>query len=410
MRDAHDLLAYKPEFFYEPRVLWGAIGLYQNPDPTRDETFGVFLLPPNYNDYLNGGRWPIVLTKVIAHAMHTTGYPESAAHFINRLPIEIGLASGLRYSLGEIAPGFAVRPMATAREPLDPLNDAPALMSLGRDFVDPRTITRDVQNTMRWDFDQPCVLPAAALMEVTLSGRVPTVFDTSAVPVEIDTNFYAAAPKEGANFPGSAYTKQRAVMPQLTVDAANMRYQNLFGSFSTTGGEGSFPFAPFNGFFGGASTQVYPQELTFTSKQMVEQKATFVLPTKLRGMSVTIDQRALDDEFQYAEGVPLPGSLLSTTLARVRSRNGGTGAYWWRDGLPLAAAFPTQTPGMVSDLARPMVLQPGEALRVTVPPQVPFRGTPPGEWALPAVSPPGQSPFPQAVVYLSFTGYAVVEA
>lgn len=398
MRDAHDLTVFKPDFYYEPRVLWGAIGLY------RDDDGRTRLLQPGRDDYYNGSRWPIVLTKVIALAMHPTGYPESASHFIGKLPIEIGLSGGSRYSLGEIAPAFAARAMGTAREPLDYLNDAPALMSMGTALaLTPNTRTRDVQNTVRWDFDHPCVLPPAALMEVTLSGRVPTLVPTSTTPVEIDTNFFAAAPGEGANFPGSAYVKQRSVMPQLTNSAAAQRFQGLFGA-NAGGGEGSFPDGPFDGFAGGAETKVYPPELTFTAKQMVDQKATFVMPTQLRGLGWTIDQRALDDEVLYTAGSPLPGSLLCTTLGRVRSRNGGTSAYWWRDGLPLAAACPTQTPGLVSDLARPITLQPNEGLRVTLP------NLSLHDIALPTVTPDQQTVRPQGIVYLSFTGYAVVEA
>ncbi len=108
---------------------------------------------------------------------------------------------------------------------------------------------------------------------------------------------------------------------------------------------------------------------------------------------------------------PIAVALVSSTgrkrtspAVSIASRNGGTSAYWWRDGLPLAAACPTQTPGLVSDLARPITLQPNEGLRVTLP------NLSLHDIALPTVTPDEQIVRPQAIVYLSFTGYAVVEA
>jgi hypothetical protein len=78
-------------------------------------------------------------------------------------------------------------------------------------------------------------------------------------------------------------------------------------------------------------------------------------------------------------------------------RNGGTGAYWWREGAPLALVCPTITPAQVYDLPEPITLGPGERLDVEVSSPGP---TPMGEESIDSIYQIG----------VGLCGYASIEA
>jgi hypothetical protein len=124
------------------------------------------------------------------------------------------------------------------------------------------------------------------------------------------------------------------------------------------------------------------------------------VPTQLSGFSVSFQQEAIDDLF------PAQGSLATTTRARIRTRNGGTNTYWWRDGAPLAICTPTRTPAQVSKLLRPLTLQPNEGFRVAIPPTFDPNAL---RHLLPAFGDNNTKP-PYGVLFISFCGYAVIEA
>lgn len=412
MYDVRELTKPRPGFLYEPRVLWG-MGYI-----TKAESEGQFLSPatvvlPGRDSYFNGSRWPIVLTDVITLVQSPLGYGVAGPSLIDQIPIELSALGGARYSLGQVR--GLVQPKASheAQEGVSVIDYDPVpmanLVTAVAQTVAPRATTRPVTNLARWDFEHTLKLPPAAYLELQLAGRIPTPIDTSAVKVKADVNFYAAAPNEGAQWPGSTITRTNFDVSQLTVAAAQTYYQAALAQ-SLDGDYPAAPFAtlPFQGLVDGPASQLYPPAQVFSSRQAVQQKATYDLPTNLHGFSVGFEQNALDVAL-LAGGAQLTGPLSTTTYARCRSRNGGTQNYWWRDGAPLAICTPTMTPGTVSTLSRPLALQPGEGFKLALP-----TSFDPDSLTLPFSCNVGAGAglvrLSQAVFYISFCGYAVVEA
>lgn len=392
MDDVNELLKPRPGFFYEPRVLWGQGVISQR----GEDDAGT--ISPKRDSYYNGSRWPIVLTDCVVLVCHPAGLVQDGSTFIQQVPIQVSALGGLRYSLGDIRGLLA--PMA-ARESQESF--------LYPEAADPQVpgvqTLRSMQNLARWDFDHVLRLPPAAYLEMNLTGRVPTIVDTTGVPVTADVNFYTAAPREGAQWPGATITRTGFDISQLSTAQANFYYAQLYqangGSVDTGGGPFVLPFT--SSFFGGPNGPLYPPRQTFTSRQAVQQKATYDLPTHLQGFSVGFQQHALDAAL--AEASTAFGPLSATTYSRVRVRNGGTGDYWWRDGAPLAICTPTMTPATVHKLARPLALQPGEGFKLTLPPVLA-----PESLRFPPLCEEDDVIYRMCSFYLSFTGYAAVEA
>lgn len=406
MFDVSELTKPRPGLLYEPRVLWG-MGVVSALAPVGDPLITVTL--PDARNYLNGERWPIVLTHMITLVQSPSGFAFLGSDLVNQIPIELGALGATRYSVGQVrglvspcASGESIEPLSVLANdvaPLQPLlyGGAPNTTAVG-----PRGRLRSVQNLVRWDFDHTLKLPPAAFVEMQLSGRVPTLVDTSALNPEADVNFYASAPQEGAQFPGSALTRGRFSIGQLTIPTAQFYYAQA--AAQTEGG--AVTVLPFQNLVGGPVSQLYPSSQVFTSRQAVQQKATFDIPTQLAGMSVAFQQDALDAELYAATGT-VPGSLATTIYARMRSRNGGTQNYWWRDGAPLAVCMPSITPGVVSKLDRPLALQPGQGFKLSLPEnfdpntlRVPWDGSRDAD----------DQPIGTLSYYISFCGYALVEA
>jgi hypothetical protein len=394
MLDVNDLLKPQPGFFYEPRVLWGQGYLAQRGNGP------VGIISPKRDSYYNGSRWPIVLTHAITLVCHPTGLAYAGMDLIGQVPIEIGSLGNRRFSLGQIRGLLTPVASGESLEALNPFDPDPPPFN-------PNNVTRlrSVQNLARWDFQHTLRLPPAAYLELQLSGRAPTVADTTDAQVKADVNFYAAAPREGAQWPGSTITRTGFAVAQLTVDAAQFYYAQLFAAQGGTS-EGAGPLAelPFTGLVGGPESRLYPPAQVFTSKLAQAQKATYNLPTHLTGFSVGFAQDELDAAF-IAQSSSIAGPLSTTTYSRIRTRNGGTQDYWWRDGAPLAICTPTMTPGTVSKLNRPLALQPGEGFKLALPAALPA-----GSLDLPYVAGSSEATPAEATYYIAFCGFAAVEA
>ena len=410
MFDVRELTKPRPGFLYEPRVLWGQGVITQVPADEFNPAAAVTVIGPGRNDYYNGSKYPIVLTDVITLMQSPLGYGSTGPSLLDQLPIELGSLGGARYSYGRISGLVEPKASAEALESFNPITpDAPPLNTLGfpNPLVTPRTRRRSVTNLARWDFEHTLKLPAAAYLELQLSGRIPTVVDTSAVGVTADVNFYAASPGGRANWPGSTLTRTNFPIDQLSVPTSQFYYQAAQNNYYTDGGPFPFSTLPFQGSFGGTQNQLYPSSQVFTSKLAVQQKANYSAPFDLHGFSVGFDQTALDNALGDNQAA---GPLSATTYLRARSRNGGTQEFWWRDGAPLAICTPTMTPGVVSTLSRPIALQPGEGFKLSLPQDMTFDNL---KLPLGGVlfTPAGSTiNIGQAVFYISFTGYAVVEA
>ena len=401
-----DLLRPRPGYFYEPRVLWG-MGLFT---VVRGEDAPVVnIVLPERDSYYNEWRWPIILTDVITLEMSPQGRVSDGGSIVGQLPFELGSLGSARYSLGPVRGLLRPQPSGDAVEPLSPRNPDPvALTELGftGDVTRSAIHYRSSLNTCRWDFQHALKLPPTASMELQLSGRPPTIVDTSAIRTSMDVNFFAGSPDQKAMWPQSTITRRETRLDQLTLDASRFYYsQAVQGSINV--GEGGTPTAfvpPFG--IGGAQQQLYPNHQTFTAVQANRQKANYNLPSHLTGFAVSFDQTELDAALYAADPTALVGPLSTTIYARARTRNGGTGNYWWRDGAPLAITTPTITPAVTHKLARPLAVGPGEGFKLTLP-----NLTPSALMGLPFSTTLGDdTQLYQSVFYLSFCGYALVEA
>ena len=83
---------------------------------------------------------------------------------------------------------------------------------------------------------------------------------------------------------------------------------------------------------------------------------------------------------------------------RIRTTNGGSKEWWWREGAPLCLVFDTVTPATVYKMPYPITLGPGDTLDVelVVPP-------------LPAGAVGGTALQHQVNTGISFNGWAAIE-
>jgi hypothetical protein len=136
---------------------------------------------------------------------------------------------------------------------------------------------------------------------------------------------------------------------------------------------GSAPL-PFDVFgsqsIGAVSPEVFPAENSFNKLLFKQQEwSQGTTHSRVRGMSVAIDQISFDDLLQTA-GPPFPGQPVTPLSLRVacgaRTINGGTGAEWWTYGCPLALVSPTIGPAQVHRLVEPIELAPSDSLEVVI--------------------------------------------
>jgi hypothetical protein len=156
-------------------------------------------------------------------------------------------------------------------------------------------------------------------------------------------------------------------------------------------------FAPDAAPAGGS--QWWPPEQTFDGRQFDAQESTRSGSTKLTDLRVHIDQRLYDTAMQTAFATPeQPTPMSLRTGTRIRLVNGGTKAWWWRPGAPLALVFDHITPANVYELPEPITLGPEEHLEV--------------ELLFPAAFPqPDEEPLEPTAYHLgvSLNGYAAIE-
>jgi hypothetical protein len=382
---ANELLKPQPGFYYEPRALWSA-----TLSRTSSNLYSVST-PIDPNTLYNGEKYPIIFTHVIMQWVTEGGLTTTVQRAGASIGLSIATAGGPRYSK-HYAP-MLLEPVPAA-EPLDPASFATNPMLL---TANP-TWYRPTVNRCAWDFELPPVLPADAMLEIQLGARVPTLVDTTAATPTADINLYTpTAPGTPANWPQMTYTRQAVSIAQLSVAAATQRYQpyaDALTQFLTSGGELPPTITFYAGYTGGAEAQNYPPGQQLSPREMLRQKASYNVPTNLGGLAITFDERSIDETSRATAG-----PLSMTTPVKVRTRNAGTQAYWWRDGAPLSIVSPTMTPAFASRLSRPLTLAPGEAFDVQL-----------QQGVLNAPLGIGEDDDLNTFFYISFCGYAAVEA
>jgi hypothetical protein len=403
--DPAELLTRVPGIYYEPRALWGSsliVGVNDGENP--DNVIRVRTATPfQKNAFLNGERVPYVLTHMLVQWCQPGGYLDyNTGRLASRVGVSVGRKGTARF--GRNSPPLILDPVprSEAYQQVS-LTSSTSAAATGDKNLGGVLNALPTLNTCRWDFDHPCVAPADTQLEIMVGARLPTADDTTAASVRACVNLYAPS-SAPANFPGNAFTAQELEVRQLTLSAATDRFAEqmyqLNSQLRVLSTDSFTPptAVPFVGYTGGTEPIPFPPRSQLSGTATKRQKANFRAPAALGGFAVTIDERDLD------EGKRLDvGPLSVTTPIRIRSRNGGSGAYWWRDYAPLSMVTPSMTPATVSKLRMPLTLAPGEELDVSLL----LRGFGNINGIGSGVAPTRVTP---SMCYISFCGFAAYEA
>jgi hypothetical protein len=297
--------------------------------------------------FTNGEKFPVVLRQlcvapinyqfniyreVAAGILTPANFRNSGAAAMAFAKISIAAPQRQYYSLRPGIPSmFSPRPTAT------PTMVGTLGIPLG---LDPSSLW----GLNRWKFDHEMVIPKLGDLEFELTGYV---FDPTFVPAKspvIPTYIHFEETRAGL-FNGNSRD-------------GDFPLQDVGGS--------SAPFPP-DGF--GNNLQkgaLWPVESRFNARKYAAENPTSSGSIPVSAFSVMIDQQALDAEMQNHTPAKGPGTYPSSLALRIgtraRMRNGGSGAYWWRQGAPLALVTPTLTQAQVYDLRKPITLGPGDSL------------------------------------------------
>ena len=394
---------------YEPRAIWSIDQV-----DTATQLNGRVTFPRN--DFKNASKYPIILTKLLLAPVNylyretqngapidPTTYHAGGAPAVNFSRILIDAPQRQNYSRQTLfGPSWPGQPT------WEPQMRGVDLDCTGVEVQYPSSLW----GVTRWDFDHPMIIPKLGTLELQLSP-----FNVTTVPVDplnlrqVDFTVIvnegppagSAAPGRFGNFPGNARTHPRSIL----------RYADGFSPLRTSGQGGvgglqsqqrqiADPFG-LNTYGVPAavlSTIQWPSDQQLSAREYDAQNATEAGSTPVEGFGVQIDQIDYDDVTINQFGPSAAGSPVSPLSLRVasraRTRNGGTGEWWWRPGAPLALVCPTLTPALVYKLPKPITLAPGDTLDVELEVQRPITI--------------GINTIAQSYnVGISFTGYAAIE-
>jgi hypothetical protein len=339
---------------YEPRALWSLARIESGASQPRRPPFTV-RLPRDH--FLNGEKYPITITKALvcpvnyqADTYRDNG-PFTAANFRND-----GVSAVERTRLVISAP----QRQYYMRQPGHPqgLTPRPSYTPVppGASFGTPDGVS-SLWGLSRWKFDKPMLIPKLGDLEFDLSAITSPANIPGVVAGTLEPRAYVHFEETRAGlFNGNSRDTERLVMA-------------YYGSGGSAAGA---PFPSdgfgFNAVQGGPI--LWPPTTRFSARRYGAENPTSDGSIPVTGFSVLIDQIQYDDGILGAPWAAILGSVISPLSLRVacraRMRNGGTGAYWWRDGAPLALVCPTITPAQVYDLPEPITLGPGERLDVEV--------------------------------------------
>lgn len=389
-------------FLYEPRSLWSIANIQATALPQ--------IVQLDKRHFFNGERYPITITRVTMAAINyllvntvQTGAPlaanvganESSA-VINRLRVSIAVPQ--RYHLN------TKRRVLVAAAAPEPRFMPPTVLTAGVTPTD--YVPSSLWGQCHLDFDKPLIIPRTGTLEWDLSAYTPFPNNTTGGGNDQSAPVFATMlwQEEGGLLPGSARTRRVALQPYTgdlsqadplekwpyPVDGYGLGVALAAAgtpSVDWWGGQSRFPAA-------GGANQGAPFTPATPQGSFASQESTRAGSTRLLGMRTHIDQIAYDADLATNgfDGVPQASPLSLRTGCRVRSINGGSGAWWWRPGAPMALVLDTITPASVFKLPEPVTLGPGEQLDV--------------EMEFPANIPDFATTFH---VGIAFNGYAAIE-
>jgi hypothetical protein len=326
------LLAPRPGALYEPRAFWSTAFTDES-----IEAGNVLEVDMDREHFYNSERFPVTIT-------HLTFSP---MQYRRRTTYDWMLQNT---ALRITAPGkvpLALFPFGLAGMGFQPSWD-PSSPDIGS-ILEPSGIF----SVYRWGFIHPLALGKNGLVEIGF-GQILQTLGIGPQQGEIELPVYVSwrerANAPGAFFPGNERTQDAIV--RVTTDDNSVMYP----TFDTWVGEA----AP--------TPALWPPASAFRARDFAAQNMNAAGTSMLTGFSVAIDMIEAEyiatsepDDANNDAMVPVGDSL----PARARMASGGTGAWWWRQGAPLALVSPTRTHALVYELPVPVTLEQGDSLDVT---------------------------------------------
>lgn len=339
-----------PDSVFEPRVLWSTARYEAVTRTTRQ--------PPNRirlteRDFLNGEHYPITLRYLLldtpgvlmdtfdaAPPISADFFRQTRAAMLDRVDVTIS-ARGLRH--------FARYPHALRAMGKVP-TDEPRLSDADAE-VGATNVQRNARlfNTFRWTFDKKMRLPPDAVIQAEFSA----IADFGLLAAEYPKASLAFHQAGGGFANGSA-----RVQPFTLVPGARANLPFPIDALQTQ-------------ITGAGAGPTWPSTTRFNERNFLAQNTCGAGSANvMSGFSVAFDQRAWEDAVAAALPFAPTGGVIGSVgnligcRMRVPSGNGGSGAYWWREGAPLSLVCPTMTTAHVYPLAQPITLEPGQSLEV----------------------------------------------
>lgn len=364
----------KPKLIYEPRALWST----QRVTPTAVDVPVQVRFPRA--DFRNGGRWPIVLEKMlVAPVGYTLLQYDGAAEPPTTNADRHDASAAIQFDrLMVTAPGrqnYSFNVMNSSAFAPDPTPNV-SMAGTNTDYAS------DLHSVCRWDFSKPLWQPRGYGMLFGVGGFLiqpsNVTLGADSVRPKVRLAFY----ERGGMLSRSA----RVFQPNVNIDRQ--------------GGNAVFPF-PADGLGAAANAQGAARDpFTVVADQYRKRQQTQAGSERLTGFAVHIDAIGYEDAIQAQANPDVVGRPIAAESLRMpvscRTSAGVTDTDWWRPNAPLALVCPTITPAQVYSLTRPIVLHPGDVLDIL--------GEVPGGFQA------GQNQiFPTYQFGVSFTGYAIIE-
>lgn len=395
--DPSEFLQPRAGYHYEPRVLWGRKIL----ERVVPQESSAVLLETDFGvgDFYNAEPYPIVITKmlVMSQPMDRVVPPRAGSGSQDQHAQNVSIRVSRR----------GIRPLSFEMTPnkvgwLGCTNLGPESLIYNPEGFG--TSSYFGTDTAMWDFDFPIrVLDKGAIQ-----------FDIAPLPPIVDglpDDEYALL-----NVKSTAVFTEAADAPQRTPGSmrANSMLQRpmslgMFEKVRTPLGAQSFvsgtntefgpdPFAVTTPAASTWNNGYGMNPVTFSRQQSSPDRASLI-----QGLTVSFARIGSGGELSF--GDTSSNHLAYAAVSRARTRSGGTGAWWWREGAPLAITMPSITPASVFEFKRPFILDLSDELEVQA--DIPLDALYPGYGQVSYLGTP--STYASHGLYVSFAGYACIK-
>jgi len=331
---------------FEPRAFW-SVGRIDTAVGSGQRPANALRLPRR--DFFNGSRWPITLRQLlvapIGYALaqyKPNDIPTNSQNFRNSGIAALGSAQ-VRISSPQSTHYTHADFNSHLFDPEARWEPAPGdVVGLPGSIVG----ASDLWGAYKWQFDHPMDMPARGGLELWLGAVRQPFFANPVSPVAS-----IGLEEVGGLVPGN---QRNVVRRPLRIASPGTVYPWGLDGFPPNGG---------------VTTNLWHPDQSLQAREWKAQRVTAEGGSPVHGFTVHIDQLDWDTEILAAVPGP-PGTTAAVsplgfnTPVRARTVDGGSKAWWWREGAPLALVSPSLTPAHVYTLPQPITLAPGDKLDV----------------------------------------------